>query len=99
MVKITKNAAEKFKEILHEKENAEKLMLRVSFGGFGWGGPKLQLTLDELRNNDDKVVESEGITIIYSTNIEEYLNGAVIDYSNSWFNKGFSIRGGGTSSC
>lgn len=59
----------------------------------------MQLTLDELRNNDDKVVESEGITIIYSTNIEEYLNGAVIDYSNSWFNKGFSIRGGGTSSC
>ena len=59
----------------------------------------MQLTLDELKNDDDKVVESEGITIIYPSSIEEYLNGAVIDYSNSWFNKGFSIRGGGTSNC
>ena len=35
MVRLTEIAAEKFKEMRQEKENPEKLMLRVSFGGFG----------------------------------------------------------------
>jgi Fe-S cluster assembly iron-binding protein IscA len=59
----------------------------------------LQLTLDELKNKDDVVEESQGITIVYSSDIEEYVHNSVVDYSNSWFERGFVIRGARTSSC
>jgi Fe-S cluster assembly iron-binding protein IscA len=74
-------------------------MLRIAFGGFGWGGPRLQLTLDELKNQNDVVVESQGIKVVYNSDIEEYVSSSVVDYSNSWFERGFVIRGGRTPSC
>lgn len=99
MVNVTKDAAEKFNELRKKAENPEKVMLRVSFGGYGWGGPKLQLTLDELKGKNDIVVESQGIKVIYASDLEAHLNRTVIDYSNNWFNRGFTIGGGSTSSC
>jgi Fe-S cluster assembly iron-binding protein IscA len=74
-------------------------MLRIYFGGFGWGGPKLQVTLDELKNDNDVITEASDIKIAYDSELEAYVNGTIIDYSNSWFNRGFSIRGGYLSSC
>ena len=98
MIKITKDAADKFNEIIQESKNPENAKLRVSFGGYGWGGPKLNLTLDELKKGeDDTIVESEGVKIIYTSNLETYLNGRVIDYSNSWFRRGFFISGSNSS--
>jgi iron-sulfur cluster assembly accessory protein len=80
-------------------KNTENAMLRVSFEGHGWGGPRLQLALDEVKNNDDVVINSEGINVVYNSDLEAYVNGSVIDYSNSWFNQGFTISGGSSSSC
>lgn len=57
----------------------------------------MQLTLDELKRENDVVVESEGIKIVFEKDLEVYLDRAVIDYANSWFERGFVIRG--TSSC
>ena len=99
MITVSKEAAEKFEEIRLKAKNPENTMIRVSFGGYGWGGPKLQLTLDELKNEVDVVVESQGIKVLYEANLEAYLRDAVIDYSNSWFERGFVIKGSNTSSC
>jgi len=57
----------------------------------------MQLTLDELKKENDIAVESEGITIVYEKDLEVYLDRAIIDYSNGWFERGFVLRG--TSSC
>lgn len=99
MVKVTKRAAEKFNEMRQKAENTESAMLRINFGGYGWGGPKLQLALDEVKNDDDVVVNSEGIDIVYSSNLESYIDDSIIDYSSNWFNRGFTINGGSSSSC
>lgn len=92
-MKVTEVAATKFKEIVTEKKGSADTMLRVSFGGFGWGGPQLQLTLDELINDDDVLVESEGVKVVYASAIERYINSSIIDYANNFFNRGFYIKG------
>ena len=97
MISISKLAAEKFQELRKKAINPETTMIRVSFGGYGWGGPRMQLTLDELKKENDIAVESEGITIVYEKDLEVYLDRAIIDYSNGWFERGFVLRG--TSSC
>lgn len=99
MVKVSEVAAQKLKETIAKQKNPENTMLRIAFGGFGWGGPRLQLTLDELKNPNDVAVESQGITVVYDSAIEQYVSNSVVDYSNSWFERGFVIRGGRTSSC
>ena len=99
MITVTKSAADKLKELIKDRPNPEKTMVRIIFGGYGWGGPRLQLTLDELKSNDDVIQEFEGITVIYGSELEVHANGLTIDYSSNWFNKGFSLKGRGTSSC
>lgn len=74
-------------------------MFRIEFGGVGWGGPRLELTLDEFKDKYDIVEESEGIKIVYNSGIKEYVKDSVIDYSDIWYARGFVIRGAGTSSC
>lgn len=99
MIKVTEMAAEKIKQNISKQKNPEKVMLRISFGGYGWGGPRLQLTLDELKNQDDVVIESQGITVIYNSDIEEYVQDSIVDYSKNWFQRGLVIRGAKTSTC
>lgn len=99
MITVSKEAAEKFEIIRLKAKNSEKAMIRIGFGGFGWGGPKLQLTLDELKNEDDEIVESQGVKVVYESDLEAYLSKVVIDYSNKWFDRGFIIKGSGASSC
>jgi len=99
MITVSQIAAEKLKETIAKQKNPQNTMLRITFGGYGWGGPKLQLTLDELKDENDIIVESQGITIVYNSDLEGQVNKTVVDYSDSWFERGFIIRGSGLSSC
>ena len=99
MIKITDTAAIKLKELISKKGSPSSTMLRISFGGFGWGGPKLQMTLDESKKRSDKIIESQGVKIVYEADLEDYVKDSVVDYSNSWFDKGFVLRGARSSSC
>jgi Fe-S cluster assembly iron-binding protein IscA len=57
------------------------------------------LTLDESINETDVVMEKEKIKVVYDSQLDEYLKSAVIDYSDSWFGRGFMVKGGGVSHC
>lgn len=59
----------------------------------------MQLALDELKNQDDIAIVSQGINVVYNSDLERYVENSLIDYSNNWFERGFVIRGGITSSC
>ncbi len=62
----------------------------------------MQLTLDELKDKndaDDVVIESQGIKIVYHSDIEGYVKDSVVDYETSWFKRGFLLRGSQMSSC
>ena len=99
MITVTEIAAEKLKEIILKQKNPKDVMVRIAFGGYGWGGPKLELTLDELKDENDVVVESQDIVVAYNSDIEEYVQNAKVDFADSWFERGFVIRGAGVSSC
>jgi Fe-S cluster assembly iron-binding protein IscA len=57
------------------------------------------MTLDESRKSNDMVIESQGVKIVYETDLEDYVKDSVVDYSNGWFDKGFVLRGARTSTC
>jgi Fe-S cluster assembly iron-binding protein IscA len=50
-------------------------------------------------NENDIVAESKGLKIIYEKDFEGYLEDAVVSYSDSWYNAGFTVNGARMSSC
>lgn len=99
MIVVTETAAAKFKEMAASKGNPDAQMLRISFAGHGWGGPQLGLALEELKKEDDLVVESNGVKVIYSKDLESYVENLALDYSSKWYNKGFHFIGNNFGSC
>lgn len=99
MIKITEIAAEKLKEMVASKPNPDAQMLRISFAGYGWGGPRLGLALDEQKNEDDLLVEANGIKVVYSKDLEPYVRNLALDYGTKWYNKGFHFVGNNIGSC
>ncbi|MFU0825908.1 MAG: Iron-sulfur cluster insertion protein ErpA [Clostridium sp.] len=57
------------------------------------------MTLDESKKENDIIEESEGIKIVYNSDLEEFLKNSTIDYSDNWFQRGFIITGGNASCC
>lgn len=89
-MKITEKAIEAFK-----KENRQdSTMIRIVFDGFGWGGPILNVVLDEQKNDDDIVTNVDGIKVVYENILEDYAGKIVIDYRNLIITKGFYVRSG-----
>ena len=50
-------------------------------------------------DENDVVVESQGITVVYKSDFEGYVQNSVIDYQKNIFGSGFVIKGSNMSSC
>lgn len=91
MIGLTEKA---IKEIQSLKNKDNNIILRVSYVGSGWGGPRFNVSQDESIHNDDVVIEKEGIKLVYKRDYEPYLVGMQIDYYSLLFFKGFQLIGG-----
>lgn len=92
----------KAQEALSERlKNDSENYLRISIEGFGWGGPRFGIALDKAKDEKNDYVEKvNNINIVIEKTILDQFKSFTINYSNSWFNKGFTVfPGSGTSSC
>lgn len=77
MLKITDQARDMLKEIF-KYQNAQNI--RVFFGGFGWGGPQVGLSLDEPKEND--IIETiNEIKVAIQPNMVPFLEGLSLVYN------------------
>lgn len=88
-MKITEEALAALQPIL--AENTGKL-LRIIFEGFGWGGPKLGLALEEPEEKD--IVEVDGLSLMMTDSIQGFSQGQVLDFINDERGSGFVIKAG-----
>lgn len=96
---FTDSAASKVKELIAEEGNAE-LKLRVFVSGGGCSGFQYGFTFDEVKNDDDTVVEKSGVTLLIDPMSYQYLVGAEIDYSEGLEGAQFVIKNpNATSTC
>ena len=87
MLEITDVARDKIKEVL--SENSGKY-LRIAIE-VGWGGPRLGLALDELKENEE-TTQVNGIDVLISDEVKPYSDGNMIDYIQSTDGEGFVIN-------
>jgi iron-sulfur cluster insertion protein len=96
---FTDNAANKVKELITEEGNPD-LRLRVFVTGGGCSGFQYGFTFDEVTNEDDTVMEKNGVTLLIDPMSFQYLVGAEIDYSEGLQGSQFVIKNpNATSTC
>lgn len=96
---FTDSAAAKVKNLLDEEGN-QSLKLRVFVSGGGCSGFQYGFTFDEAVNEDDTIMEKNGVQLLIDAMSYQYLVGAEIDYSEGLEGAQFVIRNpNATSTC
>jgi len=85
------SAANKVKDLITEEGNPE-LKLRVFVTGGGCSGFQYGFTFDEVQNEDDAVMEKNGVKLLIDPMSYQYLVGAEIDYSEGLEGAQFVIK-------
>lgn len=88
---FTENAVNKVRELIEEEGNPS-LKLRVFITGGGCSGFQYGFTFDEISNEDDFVINKEGVEFLVDTMSYQYLVGAEIDYIDSFEGSQFTIK-------
>lgn len=88
---FTDNAAKKVKELI-EEEGSPDLKLRVFVSGGGCSGFQYGFTFEDTSNEDDTMVDNDGVTLLIDPMSLQYLVGAEIDYQDSLQGSQFVIR-------
>lgn len=94
---FTDNAADKVKSLIVEEGN-DDLKLRVFVTGGGCSGLQYGFTFDEISNEDDTVMEKNGVKLLIDPMSYQYLIGAEIDYSEGLEGAQFVIKNPNASS-
>ncbi len=90
MLTLTDNAVSKIRDLLAE-ENNPSLKLRTFVEGGGCSGMSYGFTFDEEQNEDDFVIDREGVIVLVDAASMQYLNGARIDYKEDIMGSNFAI--------
>lgn len=90
-ISFTDSAAKKVKELIFEEGNPS-LHLRVFIQGGGCSGFQYGFTFDELVNDDDTVMEKDGVCLLIDSMSYQYLIGAEIDYKEELNGAQFVIK-------
>lgn len=100
-VEMTDAAAGKAKALL-EHEGREDLHLRIAVQPGGCAGLRYQLFFDERSLDGDAVRHFDGLAVVVDRMSVPYLQGAVIDFTDTIEKQGFTIdnpNAGGSCAC
>ena len=91
MITITENVDTKIAEILQE-ESDPNASLRVFVQGGGCSGMSYGFTLETEQNEDDFVIEQQGVKYLVDAMSMQYLQGATIDFKEDFEGANFVIQ-------
>jgi len=92
MITITDSAVVKLKEILAEEQDP-KMKVRMFVQGGGCSGFQYGFTLDDQgAQEDDFVIEKDGVELLVDALSSQYVQGAEVDWQESVQGSQFAIR-------
>ena len=90
-ISVTPKAAEKVADFMKQESNAG-LYLRVYVSGGGCSGLSYGMGFEEKPDEDDTMIEQDGVKVLLDSYSQRYLKGANIDYVESLMGSGFKIN-------
>lgn len=90
LLTLTDRAVEQLKGLLAKEHNPE-LGLRVFVSTGGCSGLNYGMALDDTAQDDDCILEQEGVKILVDEMSSYYLRSAQVDYVDSLMGGGFTV--------
>ena len=91
LVTITSKAAEKIQEFMAEEEGKPQF-LRIYVQGGGCSGLSYGMGFEKEAEEDDSIMEENGVKVLVDSMSIDHLNGANVDYIESLMGSGFKIN-------
>jgi len=92
MLTLTEKAADKAKELFKEKGLESEAALRVFVVGGGCSGYQYGMALARRPDEDDIVIEHDGVKLVVDPDSASLLEGAEIDYVDDLMKAGFTLH-------
>ncbi len=89
-VRVSASAAKQIAKILSDE--ASGTLLRVAVSGGGCSGFQYGFTVDDQTNDDDLVIERDGVSVAVDAVSLAYLEGSEIDYVTDLIGSSFQIH-------
>ena len=89
-IALTERAARRISEIMAREP--EGSMLRISVNGGGCSGFAYAFDVDRTRQDDDMVVERDGVSVLVDQVSLQYMDGSVIDFVDDLIGQSFKIQ-------
>ena len=91
-VVLTPAAAAEVRKFMEEQDVAEEAGLRVAAIPGGCGGLQYGLNIDEEPEEDDEIVETEGVRVFVDPLSSQHLSGVELDYVTTAEGSGFIFK-------
>tara|TARA_B100001564_G_C20632501_1_gene667963 strand:- start:268 stop:591 length:324 start_codon:yes stop_codon:yes gene_type:complete len=88
MINITDSAKQRLLTLLKNEEGS-KTYVRVGVESGGCSGLSYKLSFDDIKNEDDELIENNGIKLIINKKSVLYLVGTSLEFSDGLNGKGF----------
>jgi iron-sulfur cluster assembly protein len=92
MLILTKTASQKVQEFIQEHGVDGDTGLRVAVLPGGCSGFQYGLNIEDGPEDDDEILDVEGVRVFVDPFSAQYLDGVEIDYVTSFMGQGFSFR-------
>ena len=91
MINISNTAKERLFYLL-DKDNEKKQFVRVGVESGGCSGLSYKLDFDDKKNDDDELIEDNGIKLLVNKKSFLYLVGTTLEFSDGLNGKGFIFK-------
>ena len=96
-VTLTESAAKRI-QALKQGEGNMALMLRLAVSGGGCSGFSYGFSLDDKRNDDDRLFEAHGVALVIDETSLDLLTGSTVDYVEDLVGSAFAVKNPNASS-
>ena len=91
LITVTPKAAAKIKEFMNEEAEKPEY-LRVYVQGGGCSGLSYGMGFEKAPDEDDTIIEEQGVKVLVDSYSQDSLKGANVDYVESLMGSGFKIN-------
>ncbi|CAL5011977.1 unnamed protein product [Urochloa decumbens] len=85
------NTLQRLKELHGKEPSAEGKMLRLRVEAGGCSGFQYSFSLDDKKNSDDRVFETDGVKLVVDDISYDFVKGATVDYEEELIRSAFVV--------
>jgi iron-sulfur cluster insertion protein len=91
-IAISASAARRIAALIEAEGGDDQLRLRVSVSGGGCSGFQYGFSLDNQQNDDDRIIERDGVAVLIDEVSLELLKGSQLDFVEDLMGSYFAIK-------